>query len=215
MSCQHCCGANLQFDLKNAKKDLKRYLKKGPRKPTQLLVEALRSERLVNLSLLDIGGGVGIIPLELLPNGISKVTDVDASEGYIEVAKSEAKKRKLIEHICYELGDFVDVQEHLEKYDIVTLDKVICCYPHLGQLLKTSLSKATTYYGLVYPQANFLSYLVVWFLNLLLKLRGNSFRTFIHSPALIDTTITDAGFKKIASSKTLLSWQIDLYKKNI
>lgn len=213
MSCKHCCGANRLFDIKNAKKDIKRYLKKGPRKPTKLLIDALKAENLTNLSLLDIGGGVGIIPLELLPKKISKVTDVDASEGYISIAKAEAEKRQLQDSIHYELGDFVDVQQHIEKHDIVTLDKVICCYPNVDELLQASLSKATSYYGLVYPQANFLSRLTVWFLNLTLKVRGNPFRTFIHSPRLVHATITKTGFKKIASAKTLLSWQIHLYKK--
>ena len=213
MSCKHCCGANRLFDIKNAKKDLKRYLKKGPRKPTKLLIKALASENLTNLSLLDIGGGVGIIPLELLPKGLDKVTDVDASEGYINIAKTEAEKRQ--HHINYELGDFVAIQEHITTHDIVTLDKVICCYPNVDALLKTSLSKATLYYGLVYPQANILSRLAVWFLNFTLKIRGNSFRTFIHSPTFVNETIVNAGFEKVNSSKTLLSWQIHLYKKKV
>ena len=215
MSCKHCCGANRLFDIKNAKKDLKRYLKKGPRKPTKLLIEALKSENLTNLSLLDIGGGVGIIPLELLPKGLKKVIDVDASEGYISIAQSEVTKRQQQDSITYKLGDFVAIQEHIEKHDIVTLDKVICCYPNVDALLQTSLSKATLYYGLVYPQANVLSRLAVWFLNLSLKIRGNSFRTFVHSPAFVNNTILDAGFEKIASSKTFLSWQIHLYKRKI
>jgi len=215
MSCKHCCGANQQFDLKNAKKDLKRYLKKGPRKPTKLLIEALQSENIKGLSLLDIGGGVGPIQLSLIANGLSKVTNVDASEGYIAVAKAETDKRNLSEIINYKLADFVAIHQQVEMHDIVTLDKVICCYPFVDELLKTSLSKAKKYYALVYPQANFLSRLAVKIVNLLLKLRGNPFRTFIHSPQLVNVTIINAGFEKIASNKTILSWQIHLYKRKV
>ncbi len=215
MSCKHCCGANQQFDLKNAKKDLKRYLKKGPRKPTKLLIATLQSENIKGLSLLDIGGGVGSIQLALIPNDLSKVTNVDASEGYISVAKAETDKRNLSEIIDYKLADFVDIHPQIEMHDIVTLDKVICCYPFVDELLNASLSKAKKYYALVYPQANWLSRLTVNTLNLLLKLRGNPFRTFIHSPRLVNDTIINAGFEKIASNKTLLSWQIHLYKKKV
>ncbi len=214
MSCQHCCGANLQFDIDNANKDLKHYLKKGSRKMTKLLINALKQEELHDLSLLDIGGGIGPIPLELIPNGIRKVTDIDASQGYIDVAKAEMKKRNY-HQISYQLGDFVDLSNQIEKHDIVTLDKVICCYPHVEELLKTSLSKATKYYGLVYPQATIISRIVVWALNLKLKLKKNPFRTFIHNPELVHNTITAAGFQKIYSGKTLLSWQIHLYKKTV
>ena len=157
MSCKHCCGANQQFNLKSAKKDLKRYLKKGPRKPTKLLVEALKEINLKNLTLLDIGGGIGPIPLELIPHGLTKVTNIDASEGYIITAKSEAKKRNYNNLITSHQGDFTDLQEQIQLHDIVTLDKVICCYPFMDDLLKTSLSKAKKYYALVYPQANVLS----------------------------------------------------------
>ena len=164
--------------------------------------------------MLDIGGGIGPIPLELLTNEVNKVTDVDAAEGYISIAKAETEKRfKNRYSITYIHGDFVDVHHQIEKHDIVTLDKVICCYPNAEKLLKTSLAKATTYYGLVYPQASFLAKIIVLFLNLSLKIKGNPFRTFIHSPKLVHQTITNAGFKKIASKKTLLSWQIHLYKK--
>jgi len=213
MSCQHCCGANQQFDTKSAKKDLKRYLKRGPRKPTKKLTEAFKSLDITNLSLLDIGGGVGPIPLELIPQGLSKVTDVDASEGYINVAKSEAKKRDYKEKINYLTGDFTDVHSQIEAHDIVTLDKVICCYPFVENLLKTSLSKAKTYYALVYPQANFISRTTVWFLNMTLKIRGNPFRTFIHNQKVIDCLIANAGFTEIYSGTTFLSWQIHLYKR--
>ena len=212
MSCQHCCGANLQFDIDNANKDLKRYLKKGPRKMTRLLVHALKEENLENLSLLDIGGGIGPIPLELLPSGLNKITDVDASQGYITVAKSEMEKHNH-QNVAYLHGDFVDISKQVENHDIVTLDKVICCYPHVDNLLKTSLSKANTYYGLVYPQANILSRVAVYFLNVKLKLKKNPFRTFIHDPKFVHHTFIKAGFEKIYSGKTLLSWQIHLYKK--
>ncbi len=215
MSCKHCCGANQQFNLKSAKKDLKRYLKKGPSKPTKLVTEALKTINLKGLSLLDIGGGIGPIPLELIPHGLTKVTNVDASEAYINIAKAEVEKRNYNDIITSHLGDFTDIQEQIQKHDIVTLDKVICCYPFMDDLLKTSLSKAKKYYALVYPQANWLSKLGVKILNLILKLKGNPFRTFIHSPILVESTIANAGFKKIYSTKTLLSWHIHLYKKEV
>ena len=51
MSCSHCCGANQLFDQKIAKRDLKRYLKKGPKKATRLLTDALKNLDLKGLSL--------------------------------------------------------------------------------------------------------------------------------------------------------------------
>ncbi len=213
MSCIHCCGANQLFDDKSAKKDLKRYLKKGPRKPTKLLVDTLKKLDLKGLSLLDIGGGIGPIPLELIPEGISKVIDIDASSGYIHIAKLEAEKRGYTNIIKYQLGDFVDVSPQINPHDIVTLDKVICCYPHVDELLKASLSKATKYYGVVYPQTNWVSKFMATLINLTMWFKKNPFRTFIHPTELVHTTILKAGFKKVHSANYFLSWQIHLYKK--
>lgn len=213
MSSQHCCGANQLFDEKTAVKDLKSYLKKGPNKETKLLTEALKKQQIIGYSLLDIGGGIGPIPLEIIPNGVSKVTDVDASSGYIKIAKQEALKRNYAQFTEYVLGDFVTEANEIQTHDIVTLDKVLCCYPNVNDLLKTSLSKATKYYGVVYPQSCILSRFIAQFLNLKHKIMGNPFRTFIHNPEMIEQTILNAGFKKIYNGKTLLLWQVQLYEK--
>ncbi|MDC9721750.1 MAG: methyltransferase [Urechidicola sp.] len=213
MSCTHCCGADKLFDDKSAKKDLKRYLKRGPKKPTRLLVEALKKQNLQEKSLLDIGGGIGPIPLELIPEGITKVTDIDSSASYINIAESEAIKRGYKDIIQYQFGDFVDQSKQIEIHDIVTLDKVICCYPHVDDLLKSSLSKAKKYYGIVYPQTNWLSSLWAKSINLGMWIKKNPFRTFIHPTKLVDSTILNAGFKKVSSINYFLSWQIHLYEK--
>lgn len=212
MTCNHCCGANKLFDEKTAKKDLKKYLKKGPQKSSKLLIEALKKKELSNLSLLDIGGGIGSIPLELIPTGITKVTDVDASEGYIKIAQQEAGKRGLLNLITYHQGDFVDVHSTINQHDIVTLDKVICCYPNVEELLKTSLSKSNKYFGLVYPQVSILSKLVIKIGNLYLKITGSCFRTYLHNSKYVNDLITSSKFKKVYSEKSF-PWQIHLYQK--
>ncbi|MBV1888382.1 MAG: hypothetical protein KUG51_03740, partial [Urechidicola sp.] len=181
--------------------------------PTKLLTDALKKLNLKGLSLLDIGGGIGPIQLELIPHGIKEVTNVEASVGYINIAKSEAKKQHHDTLIEYRLGDFVEESEQIELHEIVTLDKVICCYPQVDELLKTSLSKATKYYALAYPQTHWLAHLSAKLVNLRMKIQSNPFRTFIHSSKFIDNTIKNAGFSKIYSEKTMLSWQVHVYEK--
>ena len=212
MSCLHCCGANQLFDEKSAKKELKRYLNKGVKGPTKRLTDAFKKLNLNGLSLLDIGGGIGTISLELIPYGISKVVSIDASSGYLNSAKSEAEKRHYT-FINYHLGDFVAESEQIELHDIVTLDKVLCCYPYVDELLKTSLSKTAKYYALVYPQTHWMAHLSAMFVNLRMKIQRNPFRTFIHSSKLIESAIKDAGFSKIYTDRIGVSWQVHIYKK--
>ena len=66
MDCCQCQGIEQVFDERQAKKDLKQYRKKGPSSTTRILVEAIKAQGVQDLSLLDIGGGVGAIQHGLL-----------------------------------------------------------------------------------------------------------------------------------------------------
>ncbi len=61
MPCNCCEITDTVFNEETAKADIKEYLKRGPAKQTKLILEAVRSLELKNVSLLDIGGGVGTI----------------------------------------------------------------------------------------------------------------------------------------------------------
>ena len=149
--CQ-CEGIDSIFNAKAAARDLKAYRKKGPRKETRMLIEALGAEDLDGMTLLDIGGGVGAIQHELLQNGVSSVTHVDASRAYIQTAKEEAQRRGHEDRVSYHFGDFVDLAPQTEPADIVTLDSVICCYHDMEALVGLSSQRARKLYGYVYPR---------------------------------------------------------------
>ena len=75
-----CCqGVDEMFGERTARHDLRRYRKRGPSKPTRVLLAALRREGIESASVLDIGGGIGAIQNELLDAGADRVTSVEAS----------------------------------------------------------------------------------------------------------------------------------------
>ena len=61
MPCCHCQGAETVFDTKVATRELRQYRRRGARKTTQLLLDALEATGVAGRTLLDIGGGVGVI----------------------------------------------------------------------------------------------------------------------------------------------------------
>ena len=69
------------------------YRRRGPRKGTGMLIEALGAEGIKGMTLLDIGGGIGAIQHELLSAGVSSATNVEASLAYMGAAKEEAQRR--------------------------------------------------------------------------------------------------------------------------
>src|SRR5688572_17763047 len=113
---RNCCEiTDSQFDESRAKEDIKHYRKNGPAKQTKLILNAVRSLKLVNASLLDIGGGVGTIYHELMQDLIANVIHVDASSAYLKVAKEESTKRGTVEQIQFIHADFTDVEKDIEK----------------------------------------------------------------------------------------------------
>ena len=209
-SCQ-CKG--LERETKKwALEDLALYRKGEPAKTTSLLVNALIRQGVHALSLLDIGGGIGIVQLELLHAGANAVTSVEASSAYIHVAREEATRAAREHQITYVHGDFVSLADTIPEADIVTLDRVICCYDNVNALVSLSASKARRLYGVVYPRSTWWVRIPLFFENLGYWLRRSPFRAFVHSSKLVNQLIQDEGLRVVYHKHTL-AWQVVVYQR--
>src|SRR5579871_3423008 len=150
--CQ-CEGIERCFGTERVARELANYRKRGAAKATRLLIEALQTEPLEGLTLLDIGGGVGAIAHAVLPVGVSQALDVDASAAYIAAAREEAERRGLAERMRFAHGNFVDLAPTIPAADLVTLDRVICCFDDMPALVSLSAARAKRFYGLVFPRS--------------------------------------------------------------
>ena len=213
MSCPQCVGIEQFFDAKEAERELGDYRRKGPDKTTRMLIDALVSAGVTGKTLLDIGGGVGAVQHELINAGVRSAVDVDGSSAYIEAARGEAERQGHEGRVSYHHGDFVELAPRLEQADIVTMDRVVCCYPDMERLLELSAARAGSLYGQVYPRAWPLTRAAVRLSNLYLKLvRRNPFRVFIHDPEEIDATVRDSGLRPRYHAKTLV-WNVVVYQR--
>ena len=212
MSCEHCCGADMLFDLKSAQKELRSYKRRGPRKTTKKLLSLLSGYDQKGKSLLDIGGGIGAIQWEFVRNGGIKTTDVDSSSGYITVASDYAKE---ISHdaASFKMSDFNDVHTELNRHDFVSLDKVICCYPEYENLLGDALNKTGTALALAMPLGGWVSELLAQFTKIYLILRKNPFRTYIHSPKQVHEFIESNGFR-LSEKAFSFPWLVRVYERS-
>ncbi len=212
MHCCQCEGIETFFDKKVAKRDLKRYRKKGPVRTTRILIEALTSNGIPGQTLLDIGGGVGAIQHEFLKAGLENATNVDASKAYIASAQEEAGRQGFADRVSYHHGDFVDLAPEIEEADIVTLDRVICCYDDMERLVGLSAERAGKLYGVVYPRDNWLMKVARPVINFVFWLKGNPFRMFVHPTQAVDTRIQESGLKPYFHRKTAI-WQVVVYAR--
>ena len=212
MSCPHCQGAEQVFDAGTARGDLESYRKNGPAKTTRLLLNAIRSAAKPAETLLDIGGGVGAIQHELLADAVQSAVHVDASTAYLGASQEEANKRGHRERVQYLHGNFVELAPEIEAADIVTLDRVLCCYPDMPALVAASTSHARHLLGVIYPRDTWWMRFGGRVENLWWALRRNPFRFFVHPAAAVDAAIRASGFSPRYHQNSGI-WQVVLYSR--
>ena len=201
------------FGDRTARYDLRRYRKRGPSKPTRVLLDALRREGVERASVLDVGGGVGVIQHELLDAGVDRVTSVEASAAYLRAAKEEAARRGTADRVSYHAGDFVAVADRIEPADVVTLDRVICCYPDMEALVSRSADHAQRLYGVVYPRDAWWIRLGFSAMNLSMRLRRRAFRAHIHRTSAVDAVARDSGLTPKLRRRVGPVWQVAVYAR--
>ena len=212
MPCNCCEMENNTFGEDEAKANLKDYRKRGPAKQTKLILEAIRSLKLKDIALLDIGGGIGTIHHELLKDIASEATHVDASSAYLKIATEEAQRLGHSEQVKFIHADFTDVADELPQVDVVTLDRVVCCYPNFRELLKAASSKSRKAIALTYPRETWWLKMGIAVANFFQKLRNDPFRVFVHPVSEMESLLNGEGLRKI-STRRLFVWEMALYQR--
>ena len=214
MSCHaHCCAIEDTFDRKAARRELESYRRKGPSSSTRDLVNAIRAVGVSGAQVLDIGGGIGAITHELLDSGAARATLIDASAASLAAARAEAERRQCAARLEVTHGDFVTLATSVPQADIVTLDKVVCCYPDMQQLLGASTGHATRLFGIVYPRDGWWVRVPMAVQNAFRRLRQTAFRVYIFPNDAIEQVIQRAGFS-LRTRKQGLVWVVALYERS-
>jgi magnesium-protoporphyrin O-methyltransferase len=212
MSCCHCDAADGVFGERIARKDLARYRKRGPNATTRWLVDAVRSQPVAAAHLLDIGSGIGAVSQELLMDAAAHATLVDESSAYQAVAGDLAAERGTSERCTFVHGDFVQVRQAIPEVDLVTLDRVVCCYPEYVPLLSAVGDTGARWCALAYPRNGRHIRAVISLLNLGFRLRRTDFRVFVHPERRMLQVLEAAGFRSIAEGGTFV-WRTRLMER--
>lgn len=213
MSCRACEGIEQKFDRKKAHKELERLRRRGPRATTRRLIERLRTHVRNGDSLLDIGGGVGAIHHVLLDAGVRDAIHLDASNGYIEVAREEAATRGHSNRVRFMPGDFVAIADSVPSADVVTLDRVICCYPDMDAMVSLAADKARRVLGAVYPRDAWWVRVALTLENILSRARRSAFRAYLHSPTAIEARLEEKGFTRASLHRTMV-WEVTTFLRS-
>lgn len=213
MDCDQCMGIETKFNRKYVAEKYKKYSKHGPKITTLCLLNALQSEDIRGMTLLDIGGGLGDIQHALLKSGASSALNVEGSEAYIEACKAEAARLGHASSIRHLHGDFVKMAAYIPMADIVTLDRVICCYPDMPQLVNLSAQKALRFYGVVYPRdAWWVKLAMQIYYNLRYFLQNNPMRNFVHPTEEVEAIVRESGLNR-HFFREMGPWQVVVFAR--
>ncbi len=206
-----CCdferAADRQFTSQKAAKELQSYRQGRLGPTTRLLRDSVVDAGLNQGSLLDIGGGVGALAFELLSRGMSSALVMDVSAAYVAAASEEAQRRGGRAQVLR--ADFVQASQAVPPADLVSLDRVVCCYPQYGSLLDRALAHAQRGVALSYPRDRWYVRAAVWFDNMKRARKGGC-RMFVHPPDSMQKAIESAGFV-LAKRRVTLMWTMDVY----
>lgn len=201
------------YNEKLAGSELRKYRQNGPIPSTKALIEALRAEGVEGATLLDIGGGIGAIQHELLAAGAAHATSVEASAPYLEAAQEESIRRGIGDRITFLHGDFVELAESVAPADIVTMDRVINVYPDWEQLASLGAAHARRLYGLVYPRDTRMVRLVIFVMNLTLRLLRKPVRASVRSGDVIERIARQNGLIPHVSRDVGPAWHVAIFRR--
>ena len=211
-TCQGC-AADREFDPAIARRELRRFRRKGPNPATgQLLDEVGQVALPTGPSLLDVGGGIGAIHHVLLDRGFARATHVDASQAYLAVARGEAERRGHGARVAFAHGDFRDLAAATPPADVVTLDRVVCCDPDYAGLLGAAADRARHLLGFIYPRDRWFTRAFVAVFNAFRRFRGDAFRAHIHPPAAMTAVLEARGLRRRWAGGTFI-WSAEVFER--
>jgi SAM-dependent methyltransferase len=209
-----CCtrGYEKFFGARTARRDARRYRRKGLDRTAQLIVDELARRGIAGVTVLEIGGGIGANGLELLKLGAAGVTIVELSHGYDEEAAALARDARVEERIERRHGDFVEQEALVDPADVVVMHKVVCCYPDPEKLVGAAARHSRRLLALSFPRD-------VWWLRLAVRVGNVWFRliggieTFLHEPARVVAIAEGAGLRAVLHERSGRVWRVAVFER--
>ena len=205
-----CCdprGCDQLFGTRFARRMAGRYRKRGPDRPASRIVEFLQNRGVEGATVLEVGGGVGEIQLELLKRGAGRTTNLELSPAYEEEAGKLARDAGVERRVERRLYDIAVDPAEVEPADIVVLHRVVCCYPDYERLLGAAADHARRLLVFSHPPRNVISRSVLAAQNLGFRLSGKQFRVFAHPPAAMLAVLERHGLQVVFGHRGI-PWQI-------
>ncbi len=192
-SCCDPAAYQATFGERFARRMARRYRKRGLDRTQQRMLGFLTERGLDGATILEIGGGVGELQIELMRRGAASATNLEISTHYEEEARRLLDEAGLEGRATRRMLDIATAPDDVEDADVVVLHRVVCCYPDYERLLAAAGSHARQLLVFSYPPRNLVTRLALGVETLAQRLRRNDFRGYVHPPQAMVAVLRDQG----------------------
>lgn len=147
--------------------------------------------------VLEVGGGIGAVQVELLGAGASDAVNVEISSGYEDAARQLFAEAELGDRAHRVIADFVEEADDMESADIVVMNRVVCCYPDMERMVTAAAAKTRRALAISFPRDRWFMRMNVRLIAAWSRLRRSEFRFFVHKPAAIVATARSHGLELV------------------
>lgn len=208
-----CCdpsGYPGVFNEKQAQRVARAFRRKGLDATAGPMVDALTRRGVEGATLLEVGAGSGTAQVALLERGVARSVAYDISPAYEGIAHGLLTEYGLRDRVEWHTGDFL--ADGAAQSDIVFLNRVVCCYPDMPELVDASAGRARRLLAMAYPRDRWFVRFGIRILNRLLAFRKNSFRVFVHDPGEIASRVDQSGLSEVDAGRTVM-WQWKVWER--
>jgi hypothetical protein len=205
-----CCtprGYRLLFSERSARAQATRYRRRGLDPTSRRLVELLKRRSLQGRTLLEVGGGVGAIQIELLKAGLARAVSIELTPTYEEPAGELLREAGFEDRVERRVMDFAAAASEVAQADLVVMNRVVCCYPDMPGLVGAAADHTRELLVMSFPTERWWTRAGLALGNLALRAARREFRAFLHPPARILAEAERHGLGTVFDRAELF-WQV-------
>ncbi|WP_424798103.1 methyltransferase domain-containing protein [Pseudactinotalea sp. Z1732] len=205
-----CCdprGCDHMFGSAFAQHVARRFRRRGLDATARRMVDFLAADGVEGATVLDIGGGVGEIGIELLRRGAARATTLELSPAYDDEAGRLAREAGVADRVHRQVTDIAAAPDDVEPADLVVLHRVVCCYPDYDRLLGAAAEHCRGRLVFSHPPRTLISRGFVAAQGAVFRLLGREYRAFAHPPAAMVAAAAARGLRPVTAGSGLV-WQI-------
>lgn len=183
-----CCtprGYRWIFSERAARAEAGRYRRSGLDRTSRRIVDFVKARGVEGRTVLEVGGGIGAIQIELLRAGAARAVSVELTPTYEETALELLDEAGLRDRVERKVMDFVEANGQVAGADIVIMNRVLCCYPDMPRLAGAAADHAGELLVMSFPRRAVWIRAAMALANFMFWVTRRGFHIFVHDPSRI------------------------------